>query len=102
MLLGVAVGGDNVSILLYACDFVILAENDPNLQALLDILKNWCDQNKMTFNLDKSKAVHFRNQSTVRSDFQLKLGKENFQFVNQYTCLSILLTEHLDYTAMAI
>ena len=91
----VNIGGENVSILLYA------AENKQNLQALLDILKNCCDQSKMTFNLDKSKAVHFRNQSTVRSDFQLKLGKENFQFVNQYTYLGILLTEHLDYTAMA-
>ena len=97
--LGVDIGGKNVSILLYADDVVILAENEQNLQALLDILKNWCDQNKMTVNLEKSKAVQFRNQSTVRPDFQLKLGNENFQFVNQYTYLGILLTEHLDYTA---
>ena len=89
--LGVDIGSENFSILLYANDVVILAENEQNLQALLGILKNWCDQNKMTVNLDKSKAVHFHNQSTVRPDYQLKLGNENFQIVNQYTYLSILL-----------
>ena len=97
--LGLDIGGDSVSILLYADDVVILAENKRNLQVLLDILKSCCDQNKMTVNLDRSKAVHFRNR--VRSDFQSKLGNENFQFVNQYIYLGILVTEHLDYTAIA-
>ena len=80
--LGVDIGSENVSILLYADDVVILTENEQNLQAQLDILKNCCDQNKMTVNFDKSKAVHFRNQLTVISDFQLKLGNENFQFMD--------------------
>ena len=38
--LGVDIGGENVSSLLYTDDLVILAENEQNLQALLDILKN--------------------------------------------------------------
>ena len=37
--LSVDIGGENVSILLYADDIVILVENEHNLQALLDSLK---------------------------------------------------------------
>ena len=40
--LGVHVGNENVSILLYADDIVLLASSPENLQLMLDIVLDWC------------------------------------------------------------
>ena len=39
--IGVNIDGENVAILLYADDVVLLAENEHDLQMLLDVLSNW-------------------------------------------------------------
>ena len=61
----------------------------------------WCCNNDLVVNLDKSKIVHFRTQSTPRSNFQFVFDNTIMEIVSQYTYLGLLLTEYLDYSMMA-
>ena len=49
-----------LSILLYAYDMVLMADNDQDLQSLLDCVGGWCTKWKLSMNIDKTKVVHFR------------------------------------------
>ena len=49
---------------------------------LLEALNSWCEDNKLTVDHDKSKAVHFETET-------------------QCTYLGLLLTEHMNYNSMA-
>lgn len=100
--IGIEVGdNDMVAILAYADDVVLLAESEDELQSLLNVLKSWCDNNKMVINTDKSMIVHFRRPSETRSSTSFSVGDVNLKTTSHYTYLGLLLTEHLDYTAMA-
>ena len=90
-----------VSILMYADDLVLLAETEDDLHLLIDILHQWSDEKKMKVNLGKTKVVLFRSTSTKKTKSLFKFGSENIEIVDSYTYLGILLTEHLDYNAMA-
>lgn len=56
---GVRFGGERLSVVFYADDLVILAENEENLQLMLDALHEWCDRWCMRVNAQKTKVVHF-------------------------------------------
>jgi hypothetical protein len=47
---------------LYADDTVLIAENENDLQLLLDILNAWCKHKALNVNFEKTKIVHFRNR----------------------------------------
>ena len=98
---GVNIGNENICVLLYADDLVFLNENENDLQKMLDTLNIWCCNNDLVVNLDKSKIVHFRTQSTPRSNFQFVFDNTIMEIVSQYTYLGLLLTEYLDYSMMA-
>ena len=51
---GVKIDGDIVGILLYADDIVLLADNEKELQDMLDILNNWCVSNNKSVNATKA------------------------------------------------
>ena len=57
--LGIPCGNQMVSLLLYADDIVIFAENPENMQYLLNILSSWSSKWCMCLNLRKTKTVHF-------------------------------------------
>ena len=61
--LGIDIDGENVAILLYADDALLVCENEEDLQMLLETLHAWWEGNKLTVNHDESKVVHFRPQS---------------------------------------
>lgn len=46
-----------------------MAENEKDLQKMLDILNNWCITNGLNVNiLNKSKIMHCRNPSVPRTE----------------------------------
>ena len=90
-----------ICILLYADDVVFLAENEKDLQTLLDALNVWCHKNDLIVNCDKSKVVHFRTQSVPRTSFQFLLNDKSINIVSEYNYLGLLLTEFLSYDSMA-
>ncbi len=53
-------GNAEMNILLYADDMVAVAENENNLQLLMDEIYKWCKMWRLKVNIEKTKVVHFR------------------------------------------
>ena len=93
---GVKLDDEIVSILLYADDVVLLAENEADLQAMLNALGDWCYTNKLSINTTKSNIVHFRNPSVNKSNFVFKVNDVTVEYASNYKYLGLVLSEHLD------
>ena len=90
-----------ISILAYAGNMVLLAESENDLQTLLNVLKSWCDVNKMVIYMGKSMTVHVCRQSEAKTSSTFSIGDAHLKLTDRHVYLGLLLTEHLDYTAMA-
>ncbi|XP_053391650.1 uncharacterized protein LOC128554398 [Mercenaria mercenaria] len=99
--LGINIDGQNVSILLYADDIVLVSDCEDKLQLMLDVLQKWCDENSMKVNSDKSKIVHFRPPSIPCTMRNFKCGDEVLEVENHYVYLGLYLSEHCDFNVMA-
>ena len=55
--MGRDINGVNVSVLKYADDIVVIATSPEGLQSASDILKYYCELNKLTVNVAKSKVM---------------------------------------------
>ena len=88
--LGVDLDGEIISLLLYANDIVIVAENELNLQTMLDKLHDWCKKGRVLINTDKSKCVHF----------EFKIGSNRLETVDRYKYLDVLFHENLTSLTM--
>ena len=69
--LGIDINGKKLCILLYADDLVLIAENEKDLQTLLNKMNEWCLRWKLNININKSNVVHFR---------PVKKGNQNLIF----------------------
>ena len=58
--IGVVLGNDKVSILLYADDMVLIGKNERELQTMLNCMYDWFRQWRLKVNTDKTKIIHFR------------------------------------------
>ncbi len=74
--MGLPYGNETLCILLYADDIVILAENEEQLQILLNFGNNWCKKWKMKVNRDKTKVIHFRKKKCKVTEKQFYLGMD--------------------------
>ena len=100
--LGINIGNDNkLSILMYADDVVLLAENEHDLQTMLNTLSEWCNTNKMSVNMSKSNIMHFRTQSMQKSQHVFMFNNEVLQYTDKYTYLGLVISEHMDYNITA-
>ena len=97
---GILVDNMYINHLCYADDLALIAENEYDLQCLLDILTVWCNTNYMSVNYNKTKVIHFRNQSVKKSVFQFKCGVSSIEYTDSYKYLGLVLNEHLDYSVM--
>ena len=73
---GIDINGVRVSCLLYADDVVILAENEQNLQDMLDTVTHWCQKWNMTINEKKTQVVHFRPNAKERTKSNFTCGNK--------------------------
>ncbi len=51
---------------------VLLAENENDLQCLINTVNVWCMENQMSIDLSKTKIMHIRKQKKARSSFIFK------------------------------
>ena len=86
---------------MYADDIVLIAENENNLQLLIDILNTWSKHKTLNVNFEKTKIVHFRNPSVPPTNEIFLMGEKQLGVVSKYQYLGLLLTEFLDYNEMA-
>ena len=99
--LGINVGDDKVSLLLYADDIVMVAYNERDMQILLDKLHDWCKRWKVLINTEKSKTMHFRSGRRKRSEFQFRIGDNVLEYTEKYKYLGVIFTEKNDFTLNA-
>ena len=97
--LGILYGTTNVSILLYADDIALIAENERDLQKVLD---EWCTKWQLLLNASKGKIVHFRKKNKQKSNFKFHVGTSKLHVVSAYKYLGIALNEFLNYQVCAL
>ncbi len=68
-----------VCLLLYADDLCLIADYERDLQVMLNVLSDWCGKWKMNVNVNKTKVVHFRPLSILRTDTQFTCGNSGSQ-----------------------
>ena len=88
---GVKTGDGTVSIL-YADDAVLIAESEPDLQSMLDIMGTWCKSNLLSINASKSNVVYFRNPSVPQSNVTFSVNDDAISYKSQYKYLGLVLT----------
>ncbi len=98
---GVQVGENVISVLAYADDLVLLAENAADLQCLINILQTWCFKWRLSVNVDKTKVMHFRSKNRHVSDFVFCVNDVPLSYVSEYKYLGIVLSENLDFEKTA-
>ena len=57
--------------LLYANDIALFSDSEENLQTMLNVVHNLCQQWRVLINTQKSKCVHFRKGRTHLFNFEL-------------------------------
>ena len=97
--LGVNVNDIIVSILAFADDIVIIAQNEKELQSILKCVENWCTKWRLKVNKDKTNVVHFRGKGTKCTDFNFLFDNNTLKIVDKY--LGIVMQENLDYNVTA-
>ena len=90
-------GDEQISILLYADDIVLLSSNEEDLQCMLDLLYEYSRSWKMLLNFNKCKIVHFRPKGFLQTAHEFHCGSESIEVVSQYKYLSLILTDFHDY-----
>ena len=86
-----------ISCLLYADDIVLLAENEQDLQALLDIVNHWCARWRLEVNLLKTNIMHVRKMRVPRSNFNFIFENRAVEYCDKYKYLGVTLNEGLDF-----
>ncbi len=71
--LGINIDDIIISILTFADGFVILAENEKNLQYILNCAENRCNKWQLKVNADKTNVMHFWDKCTICTKFNFKL-----------------------------
>lgn len=77
-----------IFLLLYADDTVLLSESEHDLQNLLNVYSNYCDEWKLTVNISKSKVMVFSKGRPATYNFKYK--NECLDVVSEYKYLGIL------------
>ena len=78
-----------------------MAENESDLQKLLNKLHEWCEKWQLQLNIKKSQIVHFRNKCRKKTDSEFYVGQSKLGIVSSYKYLGISLNEFLDYNVCA-
>ncbi len=95
--LGVRIEDMNLSILLYADDIVLIAENEVNLQNMLNIMSSWCSKWHLTINSEKTQVVHFRKKSEVQSNHTFQFQSVPLKYTCRYKYLGFVFDEYMKF-----
>ena len=93
---------DTKNRLLYADDLICIADNEEDLQTLINIIHNWGIKWRLEINLLKTNIMHVRPTKRKISSYIFKLGHLNVQYCQQYKYLGTVINEHLNFNKMAL
>ena len=93
--LGIDIGqGTRISILVYADDMVLLAENEADLQTLIDIAGEWSRKWRLGINPTKTGVVHFHPKSVPETPIKFRIGEHEIELMHRYKYLGVTLDCH--------
>ena len=96
---GIKIDDVQLSILLYADDICLIADNEPSLQLMLDTVYNWCNKWQLLVNLEKAKIIHFRKERKNETKLNFTYGNDSVEMVKTCKYLGIIFDEHLTFNA---
>ncbi len=88
---GIPIGDEYISVLLYADDIVLLAENEEALQKMLDALGDWSRNWRLKVNCCKSKIIHFRKKQRPITQCNFTYQNTPIEIVCNYKYLGCIL-----------
>ena len=86
-----------MSMLLYADDMVLMADNTEGLQLMLNTMFEWCRKWKLRINVTKSQIVHFRKPRQKVTDCVFKYGDMKLDIVTEYKYLGVIFDEFIKF-----
>ena len=97
---GINFGKCQINALIYADDLVLIADKPDTLDKLLLTLNQWCIDNRMCINPDKTKIFHFRQMKKQKCEFTFTCGKNRIDYIDNYKYLGVDFTEHLSWAQL--
>ena len=102
---GISVGDALIYILLYADDIVLTADNEHDLQKMINKLQQFCSQSGMHLNVPKTKWMVFEKRKCTRtSNLSLTFSGnplervEIFKYLGVYFTSNMIFTKHVSFT----
>ena len=89
-----------INALVYADDLVLIADKPDTLDKLLLTPNQWCVENRMCINPDKTKIIHFRQPKKQKCEYAFTCGKDHIDYIDSYKYLGVDLTEHLSWAQL--
>jgi hypothetical protein len=87
--MGINIVDKKLLILVYADDIAMVANNEEDLQHLLNKLHCWWKKWRVLINTDKSNCMHFRRGRSKQIEFEFTVGRNVCEIVEQYTYLGV-------------
>ena len=85
--------GKLISMLLYADDAVIFAEDEKSMKLGLDVLMGWCREWSVDVNGEKCGVMHMRRKDVERTEEKFYVGEEEIVVVEEYKYLGCVVDE---------
>eukprot|EP00808_Paulinella_micropora_P027584 g72310.t1 len=85
--------------LLYADDVVMLAESPEELNAMIEVVRSFCDTWRIEINLTKSQVMEVHPRGVCRKAEGYYYGSKAIEVVKQYKYLGLMLTNTLSWDA---
>ena len=87
--MGINIVDKKLSIYFYAGDIAMVANNEEDLQHLLNKLYCWCKKWRVLINTNDSKCMHFRRGRSKQTKFEFTVGRNVLEIVEQYKYLGV-------------
>ena len=88
--LGINLGTQITLILLQADKVAILAENEEDMQTMLNEINDWCIEWNIKVNISKTKVMDCRKQKTEKTEYKFKIGENTVEMFVFYKYLTNL------------
>ncbi|KAK6196064.1 hypothetical protein SNE40_001359 [Patella caerulea] len=75
---------------MYADDTVLLSESPENLQNMLNTLSNYCYENNLNGNVNKSKIIIFKNGGKIRENETWTYEGKDLEIVKSFNYLGVV------------
>jgi hypothetical protein len=97
---GIHVNDDfpNLTMLLYADDLVLLGDQPGRVQRLLNVLSEYCNKWGLKVNLDKTRAMIFRNGGIISRHEKFYLNGVEIESCSYYKYLGLIMSTRLSWS----